>query len=468
MFTAQGVQWLVYGVCAAVGLASLVSYLRRKSQELDLRKQLAAEVRHRQQLQLELARLDDIRAAGSVPSIPVVASTEVTATRLFTESRSTTVEVPKEITIAKSRVESAGSMPLTTPAVSSMASTNVAAASIAPSIYGHGTGATTWQDRTLFAHQSPTMWRGSAAIPRLEARDTPNIGGSDYTYGAVTPVLASFCPETEERSRDLGRKLRQAGDYAPHAPENLAATRFLFMIGALLLGGVCVLLAPQAAERPLLFGTLVLTGLGWALPALFVRNKAESRKAQIERGIPDMMDMLNMCVSQGLTVPDSLARVAVDLKPVYPALSEELQIVVDQGRVGTLNEALTNFAGRVDLPQVDSFVSLLTQTERMGTSVSASLNDYSDNMRESLRQRADEKGNASAFWLLLPTVLCLMPAVFMFLMGPAVIEYAKFYNAGGLSGLNQGRQNLRALNEQEIRSGGSRIGGTQGQRNLNR
>jgi tight adherence protein C len=273
-------------------------------------------------------------------------------------------------------------------------------------------------------------------------------------------VIAAFCPETEERSRDLARKLRQAGDYRPHAPENLAATRFLFMVGSLFLGGVCVLLAPRVAERPLLFGTLVLTGLGWALPALLVRNRAESRKAEIERGIPDMMDMLNMCVSQGLTVPDSLARVAVDLKPVYPALSSELQIVVDQGRVGTLNEALTNFADRVDLPQVDSFASLLTQTERMGTSVSTALNDYSDNMRESLRQRADEKGNASAFWLLLPTVLCLMPAVFLFLMGPAVIEYTKFYNAGGLSALNQGRQNLRTLNQQQVRSGGSRIGAT--------
>jgi hypothetical protein len=100
--------------------------------------------------------------------------------------------------------------------------------------------------------------------------------------------------------------------------------------------------------------------------------------------------------------------------------------------------------------------------------LSASLNDYSDNMRESLRQRADEKGNASAFWLLLPTVLCLMPAVFMFLMGPAVIEYAKFYNAGGLSALDQGRQNLRTLNEQELRSGGGSIGGTYRPRNSDR
>ena len=169
-----------------------------------------------------------------------------------------------------------------------------------------------------------------------------------------------------------------------------------------------------------------------------------------------------MCVSQGLTVPDSVARVAHDLKSVYPALAQELAIVVDQTQVGTMNEALTNFAERVDIPQVESFVSLITQTERMGTSVSDALTEYSDNMRESLRQRADERANQASFSLLFPTVLFLMPAVFLFLMGPAIIEMAKFTNAGGLAGLGQGRNVLRNLNQQEIRSGRGGAGGYTG------
>ena len=103
---------------------------------------------------------------------------------------------------------------------------------------------------------------------------------------------------------------------------------------------------------------LAMAGLGWALPALLVRSRAKSRRTGVERAIPDMMDMLNMCVSQGLTVPDSLARIAQDLKPVYPGLAQELSIVVDQAKVGTLNEALQNFAERIDLPQVDSFFVL--------------------------------------------------------------------------------------------------------------
>ena len=167
--------------------------------------------------------------------------------------------------------------------------------------------------------------------------------------------------------------------------------------------------------------------------------------------MPDLLDMLNMCVSQGLTVPDSLNRISADLKPVYPSLAQELSIVVDQAKVGTLSESLQNFAERIDLPQVDSFTSLLIQTERMGTSVSDALTDYSDTMRESLRQRADERANQASFSLLFPTVLFLMPAVFMFLMGPAVIELTKFTNAGGLGALSEGRQATQRANRTQQR-----------------
>lgn len=318
--------------------------------------------------------------------------------------------------------------------------------------------ATTWQDRTLFAPPMQSGWRGSPVIPAIEAHEVPMVDTSDYVYGSVTPILASFLPEDDERRRLLARELKQAGDYAPHARENLAATRFLFMMGSLLLGGVCVLMAPRSTERILLIGTLVMTALGWAVPSLMVKSRAKSRRTEIELAIPDMMDMLNMCVSQGLTVPDSLSRISMDLKPVYPALAQELSIVVDQAKVGTLNEALQNFAERIDLPQVDSFTSLLIQTERMGTSVSDALTDYSDTMRESLRQRADERANQASFSLLFPTVLCLMPAVFLFLMGPAAIELSKFTNAGGLQALSQGRQAVQGANRVQQRSGNAGAG----------
>lgn len=420
MLTTFGLQVAFYSLCAVIIALALGNIIRRKRRERLLAQRPHEELNRLDRLQqelheAELRQTEQVRNVAATPDAPAISILK---------------PEPPSVTTTSERTINADGMPVYRPT---------------------GAAVTTWQDRTLFGSQTQSGWRGSPAIPRVEPHEVPTVDTSDYTFGPATPVLASFLPENETAKLTLARELKQAGDYAPHARENLAATRFLFMIGSLLLGGVCVLMAPPVLERILLIGTVAMTSLGWALPSLMVKSRAKSRRTEVEQAIPDMMDMLNMCVSQGLTVPAALARIARDLKPVYPALAQELAITVDQAQVGNLNEALQNFASRIDLPQVDSFTSLLTQTERMGTSVSDALTDYSDTMRESLRQRADERANQASFSLLFPTVLCLMPAVFMFLMGPAVIELSKFTNAGGLGGLNQQREASRAVSRPQVR-----------------
>ncbi len=425
MLTTFGLQVAFYSLCAVIIALTLGNIIRRKRRERLLAQRPHEELQRLDRLQQELHEAErrqnaQVRNVAAMPDAPAISILKPEAT----------AAVLSPVTTTSQRTINADGMPVYLPT---------------------GAAGTTWQDRTLFGSQTQSGWRSSPVIPRVEPHEIPTVDTSDYVFGPATPVLASFLPENETAKLTLARELKQAGDYAPHARENLAATRFLFMIGSLLLGGVSVLMAPPILERILLIGTVAMTGLGWALPSLMVKSRAKSRRTEVEQAIPDMMDMLNMCVSQGLTVPASLARIARDLKPVYPALAQELSITVDQAQVGNLNEALQNFANRIDLPQVDSFTSLLTQTERMGTSVSDALTDYSDTMRESLRQRADERANQASFSLLFPTVLCLMPAVFMFLMGPAVIELSKFTNAGGLGGLNQQREASRAVSRPQYR-----------------
>lgn len=287
------------------------------------------------------------------------------------------------------------------------------------------------------------------SLPRLEPDQVPTSDTSDYTFGAMTPVLAALLPESAERRAIVKKELITAGYHQPHAWHNLAAVRYLGIMLPLLFIGLLLVLLPRQLE-PLAFALLLfLPALGWAIPRLVVRNQARERLSEIERGMPDMLDMLNMCVSQGMTVPDSLNRVSREIRPVYPALAQELNIVVDQARIGSLDQALENFSERIDVPDVHSFTTLLIQTERMGTSVSQALTDYSDNMRESLRQRADEKANTSTFKLLFPTVTCLMPAVFLFLLGPAIIQLSDFFNNGGVDELNENVRQVERLENRE-------------------
>lgn len=268
-------------------------------------------------------------------------------------------------------------------------------------------------------------------LPKLEAEDTPLADESDLSFGPFTRVLAALLPESPDRRADIKRTLRNAGYYEPHAWHNLAAARYLGLMLPILIGLGLLLMAPQEIEPWIIGGLVLMPALGWALPTLLVRRQAADRLAEIERGMPDLLDMLNMCVSQGLTVPASLQRVSADLESVSPVLSQELKIVSDHARVGSLEQALVAFSRRVDLPDVHSFTSLLVQTERMGTSMSLALAEYSDSMRETLRQQADQKANTASFRLLFPTVLCLMPAVFMVLLGPAIVEMSSFFREGG-------------------------------------
>ena len=144
-------------------------------------------------------------------------------------------------------------------------------------------------------------------------------------------------------------------------------------------------------------------------------------------------------------------RISGDLGPVYPVLASELAIVSRQTEIGNLRVALNNFADRVSVSEVDSFVSLMNQSEQMGTSTSDALTEYSNTMRESLRQRTDEKANKASFNLMFPTVLFMMPAVFMFLMGPAILELQDFFDDGGGTTVQQGSdaiQNVGNANQQ--------------------
>lgn len=301
-----------------------------------------------------------------------------------------------------------------------------------PSIVSKQTENYSWKHHQLFGKTRERLIDQDNPVPELLAEDSPTLNDEDLTFGAATPALAAMLPQSEESHKTHKRELQKAGYYQPRAWQNLAAIRYAAIIIPLFLFGILLLFLPERFEWVAAILLVVVPIAGWSIPSLFIKGKASDRLNDIETGMPDMLDMMNMCVGQGLTVKESLRRVSTDIKPVYPALAQELSIVHEQAEVGTLRHALENFADRIDTPSVKSFTSLLIQTDEMGTSVSDALQDHSDSMRETIRQRADEKANSSAFKLLFPTVLCLMPAVYMILLGPAIIEMSNWIDNGSL------------------------------------
>lgn len=309
------------------------------------------------------------------------------------------------------------------------------------------TGASSSWDQRRLLEPTGLFPRNTEPMPRVLPEEVPGVDDSDRIFGnLLNPLFAALLPESEIRREANRKDLMTAGYYNPHAVENLAAIRYALMMLGLVLFGALLLIVPPRLEPWMMAGCILVPILGWAFPALYIRGKARERRQEIERAMPDLLDMLNMCVGQGLTVPDSLQRIGRDFRPVYPALSEELTIVNEQSKISSMPVALENFSRRIELPEINSLTSLLIQTERMGTSISQALVTYSDTMRESQRQQADEKGNRATFNLLFPTVLCLMPAVYLFLLGPAVVELQKFFNGGGLDAVTSNAQAVEQVN----------------------
>lgn len=277
------------------------------------------------------------------------------------------------------------------------------------------------------------------SLPNPDPEDLP-IHDDDLTFGRATPALAQMLPESASRKQKQRQDLATAGYHTRAAWLNLNATRFVLAFLALVAVGCALLVAPPAAELYLLAAVLAAPLVGWALPPLLVASKAAERKTDIERGLPDALDMLNMGVSQGLTVESALKRIGPEIRSAHPALADELKIVDQQTQMGSLRQALHNFAKRIDSAEVTSFTSLLIQSEATGTSVTRALTEYSDSMRSTFRERADARANAASFKLLFPTVLCLLPSVFLFLLGPPVVSMSDFFG-GTATELIQGRDN---------------------------
>jgi tight adherence protein C len=161
---------------------------------------------------------------------------------------------------------------------------------------------------------------------------------------------------------------------------------------------------------------------GALLPEIFVLWRVSVRQQRLRRGLPDALDLLVVCVEAGLGIDQALMRVSQELKVVHRELSEELQLVNLEMRLGkTRIDALRELALRTGIEDIKSFVAMLAQTERFGTSIAQSLRVYSDDLRTRRRQRAEEMAAKTTVKMVPPLVLFIFPALMVVILGPAIL-----------------------------------------------
>jgi len=171
--------------------------------------------------------------------------------------------------------------------------------------------------------------------------------------------------------------------------------------------------------------------LGYYLPDIWLRQKTDKRKEKILNALPDALDLLVVCVEAGMGLDSAIGRVAKDSQDGSPELSDELHFMTLELRAGkSRRDALKNLSLRTNLDEVKSLVTLLIETEKFGTSMAEALRVYSDSYRIQRQQRAEEVAAKLPVKLLIPLGLCIFPALFVVILGPAFIS---IYRALGIN-----------------------------------
>ena len=262
--------------------------------------------------------------------------------------------------------------------------------------------------------------RSAASAPA--GREAP-----DGVFGPLTNALAGQIPESAKEHKEFGAMLRQAGMYSRTARASVYAYRFLLMAFPLFCAGLLAVFSPREQTWRILIGGAIIAATLSIIPRLYVWYCRRIRLADINAGLADMLDMLSMCLSGGMSISASLDHVSKNLGG-YRALAEELQILRRQSDVGSLRIALADWASRIDTPEVRQVATLLSRGDQLGSSVSGSLLDQADHFRTARKQLATLQANRMPVFLTFPLLFCFAPAVLIILMSPSMMQLSDFLN----------------------------------------
>jgi len=228
--------------------------------------------------------------------------------------------------------------------------------------------------------------------------------------------LAKAMPKSPKDLSRLRRRLATAGYYDLRSAVYFSAAKFVCPV----VFGVVALLFFGLSDGWMM--AAAIAGLGYYVPEFALKRKIRARKKSIVNGLPDALDLMIVCIEAGSSLDQSIVKASDELDMTHPAVAEELRLITTEIRAGKPRlEAFKNFAERTDVDDVRSLVTMLTQTDRFGTSVAQALRIHAETSRTKRRQRAEERAAKVGVKLVFPLVLFIFPSIYVVCLGPVAI-----------------------------------------------
>jgi tight adherence protein C len=277
----------------------------------------------------------------------------------------------------------------------------------------------------LFYRQAMIQRISAVIAPR--AKPTSLRGALEQTGSTLGTMVEQFervIPKSKAEMSIVQQRLVRAGYRSDSAVHLFYGAKFVVPVM------LCVLATVTGVWRySPFFVYLVALGLGYLLPDFWLGNRMAARQARIRRGLPDVLDLLVICIEAGLSLDQAVARTAEELAMGQPAVCDELDIVVLEQRAGLpRSTAWKNFADRTNVESVRNLCSILIQSEKFGTSVAKTLRVHSDTLRTQRRQKVEEQAAKTTVKLVFPLVFFIFPSLFLVTLGPAAITVMENFN----------------------------------------
>jgi tight adherence protein C len=288
----------------------------------------------------------------------------------------------------------------------------------------------------LIASGGLILFHREAMLQRISAVVTPRVKQTGGLYGrlqrrvSVGGVVQQFqrvLPRSQAEVSVTQQRLIRAGYRNDSTVNVFYGAKVVVPLALFLL----VMVSGLSIYNPFFVCALAL-GLGFLAPDFWLGRKIAKRQASIRRGLPDVLDLLVICMEAGQSLDQATARTAQELSRAQPEISDELGIVVLEQRAGRARvDAWKHFSERTAVDSVRNLVSVLVQAEQFGTSVAKTLRIHSDTLRTQRRQQVEEQAAKTTVKLVFPLVFFIFPSIFLVTLGPSAIIIQESFKTFG-------------------------------------
>ena len=241
-------------------------------------------------------------------------------------------------------------------------------------------------------------------------------------YNAALGLARRFTPAG---ARDaIRRKLVQAGSPFGWDDDRVLVAKVAGLAGWAILG--LLFLAVFSFAWPLrVLGFVLISLFGYWLPNIILANAVQRRQTEVRNALPDSIDLLTICVEAGLGFDAAMAHVS---KNTTGPLADEFYRTLQEVQLGrSRNEAMRNLADRTNVPELRAFVLAMVQADVFGVSVADVLRVQAKDMRVKRRQLAEERAMKVPIKVLFPVLFCIFPALFVVILGPAIMRITEVF-----------------------------------------